>query len=97
MAGGDQHDQLIGRQGHVQVRASNGRDLVFLGQGAIASKKGFAAYPTSSWAVNPPAPPSGQFYRLVGQKLVPIKTPKLRLVRKDIVRVGTRDYPMVQN
>jgi cyclophilin family peptidyl-prolyl cis-trans isomerase len=93
MVGGDEKDQLIGRQRHVRVGVSSGGDLVFLGQGALSKKRGFPAYPTSSWAVRPGAPPTGRFYRQVGDKLVPISTPKLTLTRKDAHRVGTSTTP----
>ena len=86
--GGDQRDNIVGRQGHVRVRASNGFDVVYLGNGTMSRKKGFPAYPTSSWQVKPSSPPTGQFYRLIGDRLIPFNTPDLLTIRRNARPVG---------
>lgn len=86
--GGDQRDKIIGRQGHVRVRPSNGFDVVFLGNGSVARQKGFPAYPTSSLTVKPPSSPKGQFYRLIGDRLIPFNTPEKLVIRRDAKRIG---------
>lgn len=89
--GGDNDDKLIGRVGHLRARKSFGDDLVFVGQGALARKKSFVAYPTSDFSIKTPIPPSGQFFRFNQGQPVKVATPGPSFIRKNQFFVG-RNY-----
>jgi hypothetical protein len=64
LTGSPTDDMLIGRAGHVRFVKSGGNDLLFTGRPrrlATLHREGI--------------PPKGTFYKFVGNRLVPIRTP----------------------
>ncbi len=66
LTGGPATDQLIGRQGHVRFRGSPGNDLYYAADPQLAP----------STRHGRPVPPTGQFFRFVRNRFVPVPTPR---------------------
>lgn len=87
LVGGPQDDALYGRVGHVIFRPSGGRDLLFLGQANPGRRGGRVVSPSFKFSAVP-KPPTGTFYRFVGNHIVAIPTPPLRVLRTEHRLVG---------
>jgi hypothetical protein len=74
MTGGPAKDFLIGRTGHVRFVPSPGNDQLFAGNSRPGRRNGTFLLPPFNFSTRP-KPPTGTFYRFVGNRIVPIRTP----------------------
>ncbi len=96
LVGGPQADALIGRTGHVRFRPSAGKDLIFAGQANPGRRYGVISLPTFRFS-SQPKPPTGTFYRYVGNRLVAIQTPPLLVRATDHPLIGANHVPRTPN
>ncbi len=93
LTGGPLSDALYGRKGHVRFVKSGGNDLLFAGMARLGRKHGQLKNSNLIFKIRP-LPPTGTFYRFVGNRIVPIPTPKLTVQRVRNPRIG--DHTAVQ-
>ena len=79
LQGGAARDELIGRMGRVRFLPSAGNDLAFAGDPSRFPQRGHHAQDGQG------EPPTGQFFRFVNNRLVPVDTPAPRASGRTIL------------